>query len=43
MAELRGLDAWLHSLAEQDLPTFNAVVREICEVSQSEKSRSEDL
>lgn len=43
MTELRGLDAWLHSLSEQELPTFNAVVREICEVSKSELSRSEDL
>jgi len=43
MSELRGLDAWLHSLAAQDLPTFNAVVREICEASNSELSRSEDL
>jgi len=42
-SELRGLEAWLHSLAEQDLPTFNAVVREICEASKSERSRSEDL
>jgi hypothetical protein len=42
-SELRGLEAWLHSLAEQDLPTFNSVVREICEASKSELSRSEDL
>lgn len=43
MGELRGLDAWLHCLAEQELPTLNAVVREICEVSQNERSRAEDL
>ncbi len=43
MSELRGLDAWLHCLAEQELPTLNAVVREICEVSQNERSRAEDL
>lgn len=43
MKELRGLDAWLHSLAEQDLPTFNSVVREICEASNNDNSRSEDL
>lgn len=43
MGELRGLDAWLHCLAEQELPTLNAVVREICEVSQNELSRADDL
>jgi HD-like signal output (HDOD) protein len=43
MSELRGLDAWLHCLAEQELPTLNAVVREICEVSQNERSRADDL
>jgi hypothetical protein len=43
MGELRGLDAWLHCLAEQELPTLNAVVQEICEVSQNERSRAEDL
>jgi HD-like signal output (HDOD) protein len=42
-SELRGLEAWLHSLVEQDLPTFNSVVREICEASKSELSRSDDL
>lgn len=43
MSQLRGLEAWLQSLSAQDLPTFNSVVREICEVSKSDLSRSEDL
>lgn len=43
MNQLRGLDAWLQSLSAQDLPTFNSVVRDICEVSKSELSRSDDL
>ncbi len=31
------------TLAEQELPTLNAVVREICELSENEKCRAEDL
>jgi HD-like signal output (HDOD) protein len=43
MSEIRGLDAWLSCLVDQELPTLNAVVREICEASQNELSRTEDL
>ena len=43
MNEIRGLDAWMEALAEQELPTLNAVVREICELSENEKCRAEDL
>lgn len=31
------------TLAEQELPTLNEVVREICELSENEKCRAEDL
>ncbi|HSC67139.1 MAG TPA: HDOD domain-containing protein [Cellvibrio sp.] len=43
MTEIRGLEAWMSTLAEQELPTLNAVVREICELSENEKCRAEDL
>lgn len=43
MTEIRGLEAWMTTLAEQELPTLNAVVREICELSEDEKCRAEDL
>lgn len=43
MIEIRGLEAWMATLAEQELPTLNAVVREICELSENEKCRAEDL
>lgn len=43
MIEIRGLEAWMSTLAEQELPTLNAVVREICELSENEKCRAEDL
>ncbi|HSX49343.1 MAG TPA: HDOD domain-containing protein [Cellvibrio sp.] len=43
MNEIRGLEAWMAALAEQELPTLNAVVREICELSENEKCRAEDL
>jgi HD-like signal output (HDOD) protein len=43
MTEIRGLEAWMSALAEQELPTLDAVVREICEVSENEKCRAEDL
>lgn len=43
MGELRGLDAWMTSLSEQELPTLDAVVKEICELSENEKTRAEDL
>ncbi len=43
MTEIRGLEAWMETLAEQELPTLDAVVREICELSENEKCRAEDL
>lgn len=43
MTEIRGLEAWMDALAEQELPTLDAVVREICELSENEKCRAEDL
>lgn len=43
MTEIRGLEAWMDALAEQELPTLDAVVREICELSEDEKCRAEDL
>lgn len=33
----------MDALAEQELPTLDAVVREICELSENEKCRAEDL
>ncbi len=43
MGELRGFEAWMNSLSEQELPTLDAVVKEICELSENEKTRAEDL
>lgn len=43
MNDIRGLDAWMDALAEQELPTLDAVVREICNLSEDEKCRAEDL
>ncbi|WP_049631460.1 HDOD domain-containing protein [Cellvibrio sp. pealriver] len=43
MTNPRGLQEWMDTLAEQELPTLNAVVREICELSENEKCRAEDL
>lgn len=43
MTSPQGLQAWMDTLAEQELPTLNAVVREICELSDDEKCRAEDL
>jgi HD-like signal output (HDOD) protein len=43
MTEIRGLEAWMSTLAEQELPTLNAVVREICELSENDRCRAEDL
>lgn len=43
MSEIRGLDAWMRVLNEHDLPTLNSVVKEICELSDNEKCRAEDL
>ena len=33
----------MSTLAEQELPTLNAVVREICELSENDRCRAEDL
>ena len=43
MNEICGLEAWMEALSEQELPTLNAVVREICELSDDDKCRAEDL
>ena len=43
MSELRGLTAWMRTLADQDMPTLNAVVRDICELSQDDECRTDDL
>ncbi|EIK46616.1 signal transduction protein [Cellvibrio sp. BR] len=43
MINPQGLQEWMDTLAEQELPTLNAVVREICELSENEKCRAEDL
>lgn len=43
MSELRGIDPWMKTLYEQELPTLNTVVREICALSENEKTRAEDL
>lgn len=43
MAELRGMEAWMMSLSDQELPTLDAVVKEICELSEDDRTRAEDL
>lgn len=43
MSELRGLTAWMRTLADQDMPTLNAVVRDICELSEDDECRTDDL
>lgn len=43
MSEIRGLEAWMGCLVDRELPTLNAVVRDICEASQNERSRADDL
>jgi HD-like signal output (HDOD) protein len=43
MSELRGLNAWMRTLADQDMPTLNSVVREICELSEDDECRTDDL
>lgn len=43
MSDIRGLDAWMHTLNEQELPTLNSVVKEICELSANAKTRADDL
>jgi len=43
MGELRGLSAWMRTLADQDMPTLNLVVKEICELSEDNDCRADDL
>ncbi len=43
MSELRGLDAWMRTLADQDMPTLNSVVKDICELSEDDECRTDDL
>lgn len=43
MSELRGLNAWMRTLADQDMPTLNSVVRDICELSEDDEARTDDL
>lgn len=43
MRDIRGLEEWMLALNEQELPTLNSVVKEICDLSEDEKCRAEDL
>jgi HD-like signal output (HDOD) protein len=43
MPEIRGLDAWMRALASQELPSLNVVVKDICELSESDDCRTDDL
>ena len=43
MSEIRGLSAWMRALSDQELPTLNAVVRAICELSEDSESSADDL
>jgi HD-like signal output (HDOD) protein len=43
MREIRGLDAWMRALASQDLPSLNTVVKDICELSENDECRTDDL
>jgi len=43
MSEIRGLNAWIRALTDQDMPTINSVVREICQLSESDECRADDL
>ncbi len=43
MSEIRGLDAWIRVLSDQELPTLNSVVRDICELSDNDECRADDL
>src|SRR5690606_41286827 len=42
MSEIRGLDAWMRLLSDKELPTLNAVVRAICELSEDDESCADD-
>lgn len=43
MSEIRGLQAWMRALSDQDLPTLNSVVKAICELSDDNQSSTRDL
>lgn len=43
MSEIRGLDAWMRLLSDKELPTLNAVVHAICELSEEDESCADDL
>jgi len=43
MGELRGYEAWMLALTNQDLPTLNTVVKDICEFSGRDKTRADEL
>lgn len=43
MREIRGYEAWMRVLMDQDMPTLNAVVREICEHSGSDTCHADEL
>ena len=43
MSDIRGLQAWMRVLSDQDLPTLNSVVKAICELSDDNQSSTHDL
>lgn len=43
MSDVRGLSAWMRILANQDLPTLSTVVKDICELSDNDECRTDDL
>lgn len=43
MSDIRGLDAWMRTLSDKELPTLNTVVKEICELSDHDETRADDL
>jgi HD-like signal output (HDOD) protein len=43
MNEIRGLDAWMRTLADQDMPTLNSVVKDVCELSEDDECYNADL
>lgn len=43
MIEIRELDAWIRALSDQEMPTLNTVVNDICKLSDDELSRADDL
>lgn len=43
MSEIRGLGPWMRMLVDKEMPTLNSVVREICELSEDDECRTDDL